>query len=38
MTKGRDRGHRVVGLHFCKNLDKTRTGGVGFVRVLLGDW
>jgi len=38
MTRERDRGHWVVFVHFCKNHHKTGAGGVGFGRVLLGDW
>lgn len=32
----RDRGHRVVVVHFCKNHYKTGAGGLGFEMVLPG--
>jgi len=28
MTKGRNRGHRVTVLHFCKKYHNTGAGGV----------
>jgi len=38
MLYGRDWGHGVVVVHFCKNNHTTGAGGVGFVRVFLGGW